>query len=171
MATGTLVSVEEYLHTSYRPDCDYVDGVVEERNVGEYEHSSLQMGIGAYFFYRQKAWNIRVLTEQRVQVKKTRFRIPDLCVILGRSLQPPIIVEPPLICIEILSSEDRMVRLQERIDDYLAFGVPNIWVIDPMSRRAFVYTAEGSREAKDGILRTQNPELVVPLAEVFESID
>ena len=28
MAVGTFVSVEEYLHTSYRPDCDYVDGVL-----------------------------------------------------------------------------------------------------------------------------------------------
>jgi len=42
MATGTLVSVEEYLNTSYSPDCDYVDGEVLERNLGEREHSELQ---------------------------------------------------------------------------------------------------------------------------------
>jgi hypothetical protein len=35
MSTKTLVSVEEYFATSYRPDCDYVDGVIEERNLGE----------------------------------------------------------------------------------------------------------------------------------------
>ena len=42
MAAGTQISVEEYLHTAYRPDCDYVDGVVEERNLGERDHSWIQ---------------------------------------------------------------------------------------------------------------------------------
>ena len=42
MATATLVSLEEYLKTSYEPDCDYVDGVLEERNLGEWNHGDLQ---------------------------------------------------------------------------------------------------------------------------------
>jgi hypothetical protein len=42
MKAATLISVEEYLRTSYRPDCDYVDGEVLERNVGERDHSKLQ---------------------------------------------------------------------------------------------------------------------------------
>ena len=171
MATGTLVSVEEYLHTAYSPDCDYVDGVVEERNLGEFDHSSLQTALAIYLGTRQKTWNIRVLVEQRVQVKKTRFRVPDICVILGRDAMVPIIVEPPFICIEILSPEDRMERVQDRIDDYIGLGVPNIWVINPRSRRAFAYTAEGSREFKDGVLRTESPEIMIPLAEVFASIE
>jgi len=37
-----MISVQEYLATSYRPDCDYVDGRVEERNLGEYNHAKLQ---------------------------------------------------------------------------------------------------------------------------------
>jgi|SRR5581483_4498063 len=171
MATGTLVSVEEYLSSCYRPDRDYVEGAVEERNVGEGEHSSLQMALGAYLFNRQKQWNIRVLPEQRVQVKPRRFRVPDICVLLGRDPIVPIVTEPPYICIEILSSEDRMVKVQNRIDDYLAFGVRHIWVIDPRSRRAFVFDADGSREVKDGILRTDDPAIEIPLPEVFTSMD
>jgi hypothetical protein len=42
MATRTLVSVEEYLHSDYSPDREYVDGEVQERNLGEYDHASLQ---------------------------------------------------------------------------------------------------------------------------------
>ena len=42
MAVGIQVSVEEYLHTSYRPDCDYVDGEVQERNLGNEIISSAQ---------------------------------------------------------------------------------------------------------------------------------
>jgi hypothetical protein len=39
------ISVEEYLSTSYRPDCDYVDGLVEERNLGEYDHAAVQSAL------------------------------------------------------------------------------------------------------------------------------
>ena len=51
MPTGTLISVEEYLATSYRPDCDYVDGRIEERNLGELDHSSLQTAVAVFLRY------------------------------------------------------------------------------------------------------------------------
>jgi hypothetical protein len=41
----TLVSVREYLSTAYYPDVDYVDGQLEDRNVGEKEHGELLMRI------------------------------------------------------------------------------------------------------------------------------
>ncbi len=41
MATKALIPVSEYLRTSYSPDCDYVDGEVQERNLGE--HRSQQI--------------------------------------------------------------------------------------------------------------------------------
>src|SRR5579872_6440583 len=137
MATGALVSVEEYLHTSYRPDCEYIDGVVLERNLGEFDHSRLQMILGAYFFAREKRWGIVTLPEQRVQVKATRFRVPDLCILLGSGPFEPIIHTAPFICIEILSKDDTIDSVQDRIDDYLAFGVRYVWLVNPRSRRAF----------------------------------
>jgi hypothetical protein len=33
------VSVEEYLNTSYDPDVEFVDGVLVQRNVGDWLHS------------------------------------------------------------------------------------------------------------------------------------
>ena len=42
MASGTLVPLGEYLETVYEPDCEYIDGELVERNVGELEHSGLQ---------------------------------------------------------------------------------------------------------------------------------
>ncbi len=39
MATTTLITVEEYLRTSYEPDAEFVDGVLEERSTGEDRHS------------------------------------------------------------------------------------------------------------------------------------
>jgi hypothetical protein len=42
MAVTIQVPLSEYLHTTYRPDCDYVDGEVLERNVGMTEHARIQ---------------------------------------------------------------------------------------------------------------------------------
>ncbi len=50
MATSpVLLSIEEYLHTSYKPDVHFVDGEIEERNVGEYSHAKIQSFISHLF--------------------------------------------------------------------------------------------------------------------------
>jgi Uma2 family endonuclease len=165
--TGPLISVEQYLATSYRPDCDYVDGRVLERNLGELDHSSLQTAVAVYFGSRQKQLGITMVVEQRVQVSPTRFRIPDVCVVLGKTTEQ-IFRTPPFLCVEILSPEDRMKCVQERIDDYLSMGVSCVWVLDPSGPRVCVATpAAGLHEFKGDVLHTENPPLELPLAEVF----
>jgi Uma2 family endonuclease len=171
MKAPVLVPVEEYLSTSYRPDCDYVDGEVLERNTGERDHSELQREFIVYLGTRAKLWGIHVFPEQRVQVAATRFRIPDVCVIVGKEPQEQIFREPPFICIEILSRDDRRMRIEDRIADYLKFGVPYVWVINPVSRRVWTYSTEGIKEVTDGVLRTENPSIEVPLAEIFAGLD
>jgi Uma2 family endonuclease len=163
--TVTFVPLTEYLETSYRPDCDYLDGELLERNVGEWDHSRLQMLLSRYLSNREKQWGILVVPEQRVQVKARRFRVPDILVLTGPPTGP-IIKEPPFLCIEILSPSDRRAEMQERIDDYLDFGVRYVWLIHPRKRRAFLYTREGVQEVKDGILYTANPNIRVALSEL-----
>jgi Uma2 family endonuclease len=169
MAAATQISVDEYLNTTYRPDRDYVEGEVRERNSGEYDHSRPQALVCAFFVVREKAWRVRVVTEQRVQVQSHRFRIPDVCVVLADSPVEAIFHHPPFICIEILSKDDTFKSVTERLDDYLAMGVPNIWVIEPHTRRGYVYNSDGILEAKDGVLRVPNSEIAIPLANIFES--
>jgi len=167
MASRTLISVEEYLRTSYRPDCDYVDGEVLERNVGELDHSTLQKKIILYLGIREIELGIQVFPEQRIQVSKTRFRIPDVCVTLGVPTEQ-ILTKPPFICIEILSPEDRWPRIQQRIDDYLAMGVPYVWVLDPSTKTAYSATPlERTQQVTGGILKTLHPSVELPLSEIF----
>lgn len=170
MGTPTLVSVEEYLRTSYETDCDYVDGEVQERHVGERDHSWTQMHILMHFGMRAQEWGIYVYPEQRVQVRPTRFRIPDVCVLVGEDIKEPIFRRPPFLCIEILSSEDRMSRMLERVEDYLQFGVGYVWVIDPATSKAFSYSRTGVQDATDGVLRTDNPCLELPVADLFSGL-
>jgi Uma2 family endonuclease len=170
MPSRTLVSVDEYLHTSYDPDCDYVDGAIVERNVGELDHSDLQAEIVVYFRSRLRSRGVHAFPEQRVQISRSRFRVPDVCVVAGTKPTDQIFTAPPFIAIEILSKDDRISDMQERIDDYLGFGVRYVWVIDPRTHRAWAYTRDGSREAKGGILRTENPEIELPLPEIFQAL-
>jgi Uma2 family endonuclease len=167
MSARTLISVEDYLASSYEPDCDFVDGHIEERNVGEVTHARLQLRIGAYLLAHYEGQGIVVMTEVRVQVRPGRIRVPDVCVTVGEPGEE-VLTKAPFICVEILSPEDRMSRVQIRINDYLAMGVSYVWVLDPQTSQAFTATAaEGLREAKTGVLRTENPVLELPLAESF----
>jgi len=126
MSASTLISLPEYLATSYRPDCDYVDGELRERNVGEAEHSVIQAALTAWFWNHRREWQIDVRPEQRVQVSPTRFRVPDICVLAASLPREPIANAAPLICIEILSKDDTLRSMRERINDYLDFGTEHV---------------------------------------------
>jgi Uma2 family endonuclease len=105
---------------------------------------------------------------QRVQVSPTRFRVPDVCVLPASGPRDPIVRQAPFLCVEILSRDDTVTRLNEKLSDYFQMGVRYVWVLDPLTKRAFCYTPGEMHEVLDGTLRTQDPEITVPLADVFE---
>lgn len=152
MATATGISLAEYLATDYKPDCEYIDGLLLERNAGYGPHSYVLAALAAWLCGQTKRWGQFTLSVQRVKVSETRIRVPDLCVVRKEDFAN-IIQRPPLLCVEILSPEDRWNRVQESIDDYLQFGVPEIWVIDPEEAKAWICTPEGGqRLVANGVL-------------------
>lgn len=167
MSTAALISVEEYLATSYSPDCDYVDGQLIERNSGTKDHSKLQGEILGWFRDRRRELRLRTFPEQRIRVSARRFRIPDVCVYQAEP-DEQVFTQPPYICIEVLSPEDTFARLQRKFDDFLNMGMPNIWVFDPVSQRAWTVTREGLVEALDGIRRTSDGRVVLPITDLFQ---
>ena len=165
MASTTAIPVSEYLKTSYRPDCDYVDGRIEERNVGEHDHAALQAALILWFGQHQQEWNIEVLPEQRIQISPTRFRVPDVCLV---SLDHPveqILTRPPLACIEILSPDDTLSRMQQRISDYRQFGVENIWILDPATQHGYDCRPSGFLEAVE--FKIPDTPIHLVLADIF----
>jgi len=171
MDASVLVSESEYLHSSYDPDCELVDGRLLERNVGERDHSILQRELIYLFRSRRKDWKVQAFPEQRVRLASGRYCIPDISIYKDPAPRDPVFSTPPFIAIEILSSEDRMSRVRQKIDQYLVFGVPYVWVIDPNTRKADVYTPQLFCEAKDLVLRTEDPQIEVRLVEIFQALD
>lgn len=171
MATATtLISIDEYLRTSYHPDADFVDGQIEERNLGEFEHARLQTAIAAWFFNREKGWNIYSVVEQRIRVAPTRVRICDVCLISRDVAREPVTQTPPLACIEILSPEDRLPRAAKVMQDYANMGVQNLWLLDPIDRIAFVYTAEAQFKIVEDRLTIPNTPIHLDLPTLFETV-
>ncbi len=166
MAASTQISVEEYLKTVYRPDCDYVDGVVEERNLGERDHSWIQGQLVSFFLSRFRETGIAALPEWRFQVGSTRFRVPDVVVTRGKP-DEQILTKPPLLCIEILSPEDTISKTNQRIQEYLDFGVPVVWLIDPADKTVWIYRQNGMEHATDPI-KLDGTSVEIPFAEIFD---
>jgi Uma2 family endonuclease len=131
MATTTLVPVEVYLRSSYEPDAEYVDGRIEERPMGEFDHASWQKAILKRFLQHERDWDICVMPELRIKVAATRYRVPDITVLDRSRPIEQIITHPPVAVFEVLSPEDRVQRLKLKLEDYRAMGIPEIWVIDP----------------------------------------
>jgi Uma2 family endonuclease len=162
-----LVSEHEYLHTTYRPDCDYVDGFVLDRNLGQFDHSMLQMLVLVALHARAQEWNVLVMPELRLKIRPRKYRIPDIMVLDADAPRTPVIEHAPLLCIEIVSPDDRMSDLVMRAGDYLDCGVPETWILDPENKRSYIYDQDGLRESHDAVLRQARIEL--PVAEIFAS--
>jgi Uma2 family endonuclease len=175
MATQPIVDrfvpLEEYLSTVYEHDCEYDEGVVLERNVGDFAHAFLQAILGTLFTNNMEAWGVFGLTEQRVQIKPRKFLVPDVCVLRLGAETPDILTRPPLIAIEIQSPDDTLPQVAKKASEYLQFGVENIWVIDPRKRVAYRATATGLEVSSDGELAVAGTPILVRVAELFEKLD
>ena len=167
MATSAQVAIETYLKTSYHPDRDYVDGEIEERNLGEFDHAELQTALAAWFHLRRKEWNVYALTEQRVRTSASRVRIPDLCLVSRDLPVERVITQPPVVVIEILSPEDRVQRYNDRLEDYRAMGVKNIWVLDPATQAGFDWIAGWHRTDR---FEAAGTPIYLDVREIFDSL-
>lgn len=167
MAATIHIPIAEYLATSYRPDCEYVDGEVRERNVGKWEHARVQALLAAWFINHENVWGIVSSTEQRVQVSQDRVRVPDL-VVLKAGPQPSVLTAPPLLVIEILSPDDTYSDTQERAQDYRAMGVETVWIIDPKTRTGRMCI--GADWIESSRLEVKGRSLFVDLPEIFRQV-
>lgn len=170
MSAKVLMDVDEYLHTSFEgADCEYLDGEVVERNMGERTHSDVQTRLAVLLSALRRQLGIHVSVELRIRVTRTRYRIPDISVWrddnLGGGRIPTI---PPFLAVEILSPDDRMTRMLPKIQEYLAFGIEYVWLVDPDEKSALIFTRENPGGIVADVLRTTNPAIEIPLAAALD---
>jgi Uma2 family endonuclease len=169
MAATTQIALSEYLQTTYRPDQEYVDGELRERNVGKTEHARVQALLAAWFVAHEQDWQVLVTTEQRVRVAADRVRIPDVTLVRPGALSEDVLSAPPLCVIEILSPDDTYSRTWEKAQDYRKMGVENIWLIDPGTRSGQASTSHGWRDTLE--FDIEGTAIRLSLVDIFRRLD
>lgn len=169
MSTKVLMNVEEYLRTSFDgADCEFLDGEVVERNMGELPHGDVQGNLYHRLRRLRPQLGIRAVPEIRIQIHSRRYRVADIAVWRDDNIGSGIPAVPPFLVVEILSPEDRMVRIAPKIQEYLSIGIEWVWVIDPAEQTAWCYSQKDPRGAVRDVLRTENPAIEIPLDSAFD---
>ncbi|MBI4875163.1 MAG: Uma2 family endonuclease [Acidobacteria bacterium] len=164
------MNVDEYLHTAFEgADCEYLDGEIVERNTGELPHARVHGELIYLLAGLEPKLGIQVFPVIRIRVHAQRFRVADIAVWRVGDIGERIPTVPPFLAIEILSPEDRMVRMLPKIQEYLAIGTEWIWLIDPEERMALLYSQAQPAGTLTELLRTENPVIEIPLADVLNS--
>lgn len=171
MESATVVALSEYLGHSYRPDVDFVDGRIEERTLGERDHSDLQTHLVVLLNDKAMRMYFTARSELRVQTLARHFRVPDVCLLRAGAAREQIVTTPPLLCIEVLSPEDTMSRVLVRVREFLGMGVPEVWVIDPARRVVEVFAGSERVEHHDGVIMVPETPVEVFVKEIFGVLD
>jgi len=161
VSATAIVTVEDYLRRTEKPYCEYVDGVLYPKAMGTKLHARVQFLL-QLLLHRQ---GVEALGEVHVRLSPNKYLIPD--VIAAPEIQSPYPTEPVLLCVEILSPEDRVGATLAKCEEYHAWGVPFCWVIDPEKQIGWQYHAGGDPERVDRGGTLVAGHLSVPLEELF----
>lgn len=154
--TPPVVSVEEYLSSIWRPDKEYVEGMLVERSVPTILHGLLQAILIVYFRSFEKEFRIKVLPGCRTQIiEGARYRVPDILLATTPGRLGKLMTDPPVAVVEILSPEDKHKDILARFADYERAGVRHMIQMDPEAFVAYRYE-NGS------LIRTQFRHLPLP---------
>ncbi len=173
MTTKVLMDVQEYLRTSFEDaDCEYLDGDVVERNMGEVLHSGVQHVLERLLGRVARKLGLRILPEIRIQIHSRRYRVADIAVWrAGDDIGQKIPKKPPFLAIEILSPQDRIVRMQAKIEEYLSIGVQWVWLLDPEEKKAIYYSRKNPGGSPCEVLKTEDPAVEIPLSKVWAALE
>ena len=127
-------------------------------------HGLVQVLLASWFQTHKQEWGGKAGVEIRTQVTAERIRLPDV-VVLARGVYPQTLVDPPLIVIEILSPDDSYVETKRLAVDYHRMGIKNIWLFDPETRTAEMWTGSAWLAA-EWLCVTEGP-IYVDVAAIF----
>ena len=99
----------------------------------------------------------------------TRIRVPDVAIFRRDAPVQSVFTHPPLIALEVLSPEDRVVRLNRTVNDLMRFGASHIWFVDPAFREAWD-CSNGDRIRTERLAILDSP-IHLDIPELFRSIE
>ncbi len=167
LAGATLISVEEYLRTDYKPACDYIDGVLRQKSMPTFKHSELQFAICALV---RRCGGFTAGPELTCRLREGKYLVPDVAVQRLGEVQDPYPKEPVHLCVEVLSPQDRFSDTVAKCDEYHAWGVPYCWIVDPDQRQCWEYHLGGRPNLIPSDGQIAAGPIILSHADIFASL-
>ena len=134
MATKALITPELYLATQFEREPELVHGELVERPLPTLNHGRTQQRLAVHLDSVGFC-----CTEVRMRLTEDLYRIPDVAVFEGSGPMDQVPSSPPLLVAEIVSPDDRWNDLLQKLEEYHAWGVQYIWLVEPELKRIHVY--------------------------------
>jgi Uma2 family endonuclease len=186
MTTTTVITAEEFAQMTFDGPVELIDGeLVEMTRPGgvhgvSCNNAAFLVETWVRAAARQGRW-LSVINDTGVVTRRgpDTVRGPDVFVIRrdrlpGGKVPGGNFPVAPDLCIEVKSPHDRWSEIIQKVSEYLAIGVMEVWVIDPEHRRAHVYRADTEPDVlnRSDILRSNVlPDFVCPVDEFFRGIE
>jgi Uma2 family endonuclease len=139
MATASRVSLQEYLESDYEPECELVGGALLPKPMGTLEHMEVERWLERLLERYEQRGLGRTVRELSIR-RGDDVRVPDLVFVQPDArFEGGILMDPPLLCVEILCASQRPSSLFAKCETYRASGVPYCWVVDPIGKLAWEY--------------------------------
>ena len=133
MASKTLITPQQYLATYWEREPEYVHGEIVEKPLPNKKHGYLQILIGSLLLPAGY-----VGSEIRVGLADDVFRLPDIA-LWKQEPEGELPTEPPFVAVEISSPDSRMGVVLQKLEQYRAWGVQNIWFVESQLEKLYVF--------------------------------
>lgn len=179
-STGLLTG-HELLRMPHLNPCELVNGRLVPMTPTNAEHGRIELNVGAALraFVRWQNLGSVLVGEVGVFTRRSpdTLRAPDVLFLsherdAGRTRRRGFLDVAPELVVEILSPDDRLSEVHQKLGEYFAIGVRLVWVMDPAARTVRVYRGpDDVRSLTEGdVLGGEDvlPGFTLPVVAVFE---
>lgn len=143
------ITEEQYLTDPAFRHCEYVDGMIVERNLGAKPHARIQSKclrkLDEYLDTHPGGYVV-VELHCRLKVRgRLRFRLPDVAVVLADDAAEQRYLErSPDLVVEVRSPDDSITSQLRKMDDYFENGCRLAWLVLPEEQSVVILTPGGA---------------------------
>jgi Uma2 family endonuclease len=154
MTLSQLMTADELFASSkYKKHCELINGELRMMSPAGGQHGSITINIAVALtvFIRQHNLGIALaaetgflLTQNPDTVRAPDFAFIPATRIPAEGISPKFLTIIPALVVEVLSPNDHAIAISEKIEDWLKFGVDQVWVVNPKLKNISIHTADNN---------------------------
>jgi Uma2 family endonuclease len=133
MASKVLITPEQYLATHFEREPEFVHGELVEKSLPKKKHARTQQRLCVLLDRAGYG-----CSELRVKLAHDLYRIPDFALYESEP-EGELPDAPPLLIIEIASLDDRRRDVEQKLEEYRAWGVAHVWFVEPELKKLSIW--------------------------------